>query len=159
MGRYMNAAVCLNGHTATESTENHPPGKFCETCGMALITQCQKCHAFIRGYYHVDGVFDLASRYTPPAFCFNCGEAFPWTAARLAAAKDLADEIDNLSDDERSKIKEALEDITGDGPRAEVGATRLKKLLGTASNAVGKALWKASVEIATEAAKKIMLGQ
>jgi hypothetical protein len=157
MGRHLTAAVCLNGHTATSSAESFPPGKFCETCGAALIMQCQKCRAAIRGYYHVDGVISLGDHYTPPAFCFNCGEAFPWTAARLAAAKDLTDQIDDLSDNDRSKIKEALEEISRDGPRTEVGATRLKKLLGKAKSAVGQAVWKASIEIATEAAKKLML--
>jgi len=44
------------------------------------------------------------------------------------------------------------------GPRAEVGAFRIRKMLGKASTAVGKALWKMSVEVTSEAAKKVPLG-
>jgi hypothetical protein len=158
MGRYLTGAVCLRGHAATSATEYHAPGKFCETCGTAIIAACPKCKATIRGDYHVDGVFSM-SHYAPPAFCFNCGEAFPWTVEKIAAVKELTDELEGLSADDRSKIKEALEDVSRDGPRTELGAARLKKLLGNASSAVGKAAWKISVEIASEAAKKIMLGQ
>ncbi len=157
MGRYLTGAICLRGHSASSGTEYHAAGKFCETCGAPIIDTCPKCHAAIRGDYHVDGFYG-GPAYAAPAYCFNCGEALPWTAEKLAIAKELADEIDNVSADDRAKIKEALDDVARDGPRTQLGAARLKKLLGNASSAVGKAAWKIAIEIATETAKKTLLG-
>jgi hypothetical protein len=39
-----------------------------------------------------------------------------------------------------------------------VGAARIKRMVGKAGTAVGQALWKISVEVAGEAAEKILLG-
>ena len=38
------------------------------------------------------------------------------------------------------------------------GAVRIKKALGKATTVVGQMLWKVSVDLASEAAKKILLG-
>ena len=51
------------------------------------------------------------SNYTAPAFCYKCGDPFPWTAAALRAAEDLADEMDALSDDEKESLKKTLPDL------------------------------------------------
>jgi hypothetical protein len=104
------------------------------------------------------GATAVGGRYDPPSFCFSCGEPFPWTIEKLAAAQDLADELEDISADDRAKLKKAIDDIAAGGPRAEVGAARFKRLAGKATTAVGQALWKISVELASEAAKKIMLG-
>ncbi len=154
-GRYLTAAICTNGHVATDAIEYRNPGKFCPDCGAAIITGCPHCQASIRGDYHVPGVFAL-SHYSAPAFCHNCGKPFSWTAEKLAAAKDLADELEDLSADDRAKLKTAIEDVATGGPRAEAGAARIKRMVGKAGTAVGQALWKISVEVASEAAKKIL---
>jgi len=158
MGYYLTAAICINGHVATDAIEHLSPGKFCPHCGGAIITACPHCQASIRGDYHVPGVFAL-SHYSAPAFCHNCGKPFPWTAEKLAAAKDLADELENVSAEDRAKLKIAIDDVAAGGPRAEVGAARIKRMLNKAGTAVGQALWKISVDVASETAKKIMLGQ
>lgn len=159
-GKYLTAAVCVRGHAATDSVEFGPaPGKFCQTCGGTIITACQSCNASIRGDYYVPGVLAIGGSYTPPAYCVECGKPFPWTAEKVAAAKELTDELEGVSSEDRDKIKQALDDVTSDGPRTALGAARLKKLLGNAGGAVGKAAWKIAVEIASEAAKKVMLGQ
>jgi len=157
-GRYLTAAICNNGHVATDAVEFHEnPGKFCQHCGTAIIMACPHCRAAIRGDYHVPGVFAL-SHYSAPAFCHNCGKPFPWTAEKLAAAKDLADELEDVSADDRAKLKTAIEEVATGGPRAEAGAARIKRMVGKAGTAVGQALWKISVEVASEAAKKILTG-
>ena len=70
----------------------------------------------------------------------------------------MADEFENLGPEERSKLKTALHDISSGGPRAELGAARIKKMVGKATSEVGQALWKISIEVASEAAKKILMG-
>ena len=44
------------------------------------------------------------------------------------------------------------------GSAALIFRIRIKRLLGKASSNVGQALWRISVEVASEAAKKILLG-
>ncbi|HUW13292.1 MAG TPA: DUF2321 domain-containing protein, partial [Anaerolineae bacterium] len=92
---YDTAQVCLNGHPVNDMVRAAPERNmdFCKECGARTITACQHCKAAIQGEYHVPGVFALGFPYSPPAFCHNCGAAYPWTEARLGAARDLADEL------------------------------------------------------------------
>lgn len=154
------AAVCLNGHEIQSYLERpHTEEKFCPTCGSPVVTTCAGCGTPIRGQYHVDGIIGLHSDYDPPSFCFNCGVPFPWTVTKLAAAKELTDELDGVSDDDKEKLKGALDDISREGPRSEVGAARIKKILKKTGTGVGNALYKIAVDVGSEAAKKILLGQ
>jgi len=158
VGRYAKAAVCVHGHPLTGDIEYHPSAKFCAECGAAVITSCPDCGVPLRGHYVPPGATAVGGPYSPPNFCFSCGKQFPWTAEKVAAARDLADELEGVSADDRAKLKTAIDDVVAGGPRAELGATRIKRMLETASTSVGKALWKISVEVASEAAKKILLG-
>jgi hypothetical protein len=133
MGGYRTAAICVSGHTITDAVELINPGNFCSQCGAVALTQCPKCQAPIRGEYYVEGFFG-PSDYVSPSFCFHCGEPFPWTTEKLKAAKELADEIVGLSPEDRGRLKEALTDVAAGGPRTEIGAVRIKALLGNASS-------------------------
>jgi hypothetical protein len=157
-GRYTTAAVCQRGHALTGDAERHPVAKFCADCGAPVITACPGCGIGIRGHFVPPGVTGVSGRYTPPNFCFSCGRPFPWTTEKLAAARDLADELEGISADDRAKLKSAIDDVAGGGPRAEAGAARIKRMVGKAGSAVGQALWKLSIEVASEAAKKILTG-
>jgi hypothetical protein len=141
----------------TADAELHPAAKFCAECGAAVLTTCPGCKAEIRGHFVPAGLSGVGGAFAAPSFCFSCEQPFPWTTEKLSAAKDLADELD-LSADDRAKLRSAIDDIATGGPRAEVGAARIKRLLGKAGSGVGHALWKISVEVASEAAKKILLG-
>ena len=156
---YHTAAVCSNGHPATESLELSPDlaGNFCRKCGAPVISSCPSCQSPIRGYYVVSGVLTTAP-YIPPNFCVDCGRPFPWTTARLLAASELADELEGVSDDDKQKIKTSIGDIATDSPSTSLAAIRLKKWLGGAKDAVGQALWKIAIDVATQAAKKTLLG-
>jgi hypothetical protein len=149
----------VRGHPATGNIKLSPDraGKFCKHCGGAILTACPSCNSPIRGDYEVAGVF-VVRKYVPPNFCEDCGEQFPWMVEKLNAAAALADELENFTDTERAKIKELLNDVSKDGPSTEVAAIWLKKWFGTATDAVGKAFWKAAVDIATEYARKTLLG-
>jgi hypothetical protein len=157
-GRYNNGAVCLKGHAIAGDIESHPPGKFCSTCGAAVLASCPGCGAPVRGYFVPPGVTAIGGRYSPPSFCFECGKPFPWTIEKVSAAKELADELEDVSPDDRAKLKTAIDDVAAGGPLAEAGAARIKRMVGKAGTAIGRAIWKISVEVASEAAKKIMIG-
>jgi hypothetical protein len=77
---------------------------------------------------------------------------------RLRVASALTDELENVNESDRVRIKESLGEIAKDSPATSLAVIRLKKLLGTATDAIGRALWNAAIDIATEAAKKGLLG-
>ena len=158
-GRYATAAVCLGGHVAASDAETHRTAvsNFCSVCGAKVITACPGCNAPIRGFYIPPGVPGVGGIFKSlAAFCYECGKPYPWTVEKLEAAKSLADDLEEVSPEDRARLKTALDDVVAGGPKAEAGAARIKKMLGKASTAVGQALWKITVDVASEAAKKIL---
>jgi len=89
---YDTAQICLNGHVITSASKTSPKLKrrFCDKCGATTITECPKCGANIRGYYHVPGELTVERTYILPKFCRDCGVAYPWTESSLKAAHELA---------------------------------------------------------------------
>jgi hypothetical protein len=85
-------------------------------------------------------------------------EAFRSPRSASTDTSQRADDLDDITPEDRAQLKTAIDDVAGGGPRAEVGAARIKRMVGKAGTAVGQALWKISVEVASEAAKKILLG-
>ena len=94
-----------------------------------------------------------------PSFCPDCGKPYPWTEAKLKAAKELADELDSLSPEECELLKKSLDDIIvmEDTPQTPVAATRVKKLIIKAAKPVAEAFRKLFIDVASETAKKIIL--
>lgn len=156
---YDTAQICANGHVINSCSISTPHinRKFCERCGALTITKCPYCSATIRGAYCTRS---STSSFTRPSFCPDCGKPYPWTEAKLKAAKELVDELDKLTPEERELLKKSLDDIMLDTPQTIVAATRFKKIAAKAAKA-GKAtvkeLRKLVVDIASETAKKIIL--
>ncbi|WP_100152748.1 DUF2321 domain-containing protein [Snodgrassella alvi] len=48
----------------------------------------------------MEGVLYLSSQYKPPAFCYNCGKAFPWTERKIASAVEFVNIQAALSPEE-----------------------------------------------------------
>ena len=160
-GWYNQGKACVNGHAVTGNLGKSASAgdKFCSRCGASTIDACPECRQPLRGEFEVSSVVVLGGLgWTPPTFCHNCGKALPWTAARLAAAKELAEEADGLDEAERTKLQAALDDVVSDNPRTAVAATRIKKALAKLPGAAGKALRDLVVDIASEAAKKLIFG-
>jgi len=175
---YDTAQICTNGHVINWMSVSKPEynRRFCDKCGAQAITNCQYCNAIIRGYYHKgrftmekydrrirealdaipDPMLDYNTTLTRPIFCPDCGKPYPWTEAKLKAAQELADELDNLSPEERDLLKKSLDDIMLDTPQTIVAATRFKKIAAKAGKATVKELRKLVVDIASETAKKII---
>lgn len=79
---YDTAQICLNGHVVNTMATSSPQSnqKHCAECGAQTITGCPACTAAIRGHYHMPGVIGFLD-YQKPAYCHNCGNAFPWAIA------------------------------------------------------------------------------
>ena len=154
------AQVCLRGHVITQFAQSKPDRReaYCSQCGAATIMACVKCQAPIRGYYHVPNVHSVVTK-DPPAFCHACGEPHPWTAARLRAAQDLAQGLDELSPEERQKLSTSLAEVVSDTPATAPAAQWIKKILAKLGQSASDALNKLIVEIASETAKKMLSGK
>ncbi len=91
-----------------------------------------------------------------PIFCPDCGKPYPWTEAKLKAAQELADGLDNLSKEERDILKKSLDDIVRDTPQTVVAATRFKKIVAKAGKVAADGFRDILVDVLSEAAKKVI---
>ena len=155
---YDTAQICLNGHTINDASVSYPQSnmKFCDRCGAATITACPDCKAPIKGYYHVPGVIGGGFDYSPPSFCPNCGIPYPWTNAKLKAAKEFAHELDNLNEDEKTILEKSLEDLARETPNTQVAAIRFKKLVAKAGRGAAEGFKSILVDVLSETAKKLI---
>jgi hypothetical protein len=158
------AEVCGNGHATTSAVESSPEltAKFCSICGSATIRACPECNAPIQGQ---NGRYweDLPSRYvpdeySPPNHCDNCGAPFPWTRARLQAAKEHAAEIEGLDEHERQQLPGIIDDLASGGPRTELAAGSFKRIIKKVGPTVGSVFQRVVVDVASETAKKLLGG-
>ena len=163
MGDYDTAQICLNGHVANDSFHRFPQfnKNFCQLCGEPTIIKCEKCNAPIRGYYHTPGVIGVGAGEgdkTSAGFCYNCGHAYPWTERRLKAARELADEFDSLTEAEREKLKQSLDDLVREGPATEIAVVRFKKIMNKVGRESYDMMKSIITDILSETAKKTLLG-
>jgi hypothetical protein len=100
----------------------------------------------------------MAFSWAPPHYCGNCGSVFPWTAQARSSANELIDMLDSLSPDDRAALKGTLDDLMADTPGTEVAAMKFKLLARKAGQEGGTALRSIITSVATEAAKRLVLG-
>jgi hypothetical protein len=153
------AQICFNGHVVNEAMKGSPElnAEFCEQCGAETISNCQHCQMAIRGRYHASGLV-LMNEYSAPAFCRGCGKPYSWTERALLAAKEILDGEQALTPEDRDTFEIDVNDIIRDVPRTRAAAFRIKAFLGKVPGAMGAALRDIVVDVASEAAKKIILG-
>jgi hypothetical protein len=156
---YDTAQICLNGHVVNTMAASSPQSnqKHCTECGSQTITACPECNSTIRGYYHVSGVIGFFD-YAKPAYCYNCGEPFPWTVSGLEAASELADELDGISQEEKQQLKESFPDLVRNTPKTVVAETRFKKLMKKAGTEAYDGMKSILVDVVSEAVKKSIFG-
>lgn len=153
------AQICTNGHAITSRVESSPERmqKRCDQCSAETITACPSCGTAIRGYHRHPRVV-IAAAYQRPAFCFECGDPFPWTVASLEAARELALEADSLTSEERDMLAKSIDDLIADTPRTQVSAVRFKRLVAKTGKETAAALRDIIVDVASETAKKALFG-
>jgi len=157
-GEYRQAQICMNGHVITALYDISPGRRqdFCDRCGEKTIITCPNCESPIRGSYDAPRVVAINS-YHPPAQCGDCGAPFPWTECRLAAARELASDLEQLSPEERGRLIDTLPDLVRD-PMTQVSAGRFKRLAAKAGVEAGGAFRDILVDVASETAKKVIWG-
>jgi hypothetical protein len=159
MDGYRIAEVCPNGHVSTSSADEFPELRepFCSKCGEATMTHCPNCKVGIRGHYNVDG-YSSNAEYTPPAFCFNCGNPFEWTRRRIGSAVELVEIDGHLTPAEVAQFRSDVTDLTVDGPKTIVASVRFKRIMSKVGGPIAEGVRKIIVEVLSEAAKKAIWG-
>jgi len=156
MSEYYDVAqICINGHMINPFYSSSPQfnKNFCDKCGASTISKCNYCNTPILGRYrsHI-----TTAVFKPSSFCHECGKAYPWTEAKLRAAQELSDEIENLTEEERETLKKSLDDIVRDTPQTPLASTRFKKIVAKAGKVAADGLKDILVDVASEAAKKLI---
>ena len=160
MGTYDVAEICPNGHVSTTSAITSPERRetFCSRCGEPTLTACPRCSAALRGYYHVQGVFGFASGYEPPAHCYNCGAALPWTERKIAGAIELLEAEGELSSTELVQLRTDLTELTKDTPRVLAASVRFKKAMAKVGSSIASGVREIVIDVLSETAKKALWG-
>jgi hypothetical protein len=158
MGQYDAQQVCLNGHQITSSYHDYPQYRqsFCDKCGQKTIYQCPSCNTDIRGYYSSPGI--VGEEPSVSKFCHNCGKPYPWTEAALKAARELVKDIEGLTDSEKLRLTQSLDDIIRDTPQTPVAAGRFKRLVVKAGQETAGVFKDILTDIISETAKKMIYG-
>lgn len=153
------AQICRNGHVINSMAHDYPNRNqdHCDRCGAPTITACPSCNTSIRGHYHVPNVI-APSWYTAPAFCYKCGKPFPWTAAGLSAAEELADELEGLTEQERESLKKSLNDLICETPNTPVAETRFKRLMKKVGKDGYESMRSILTDIVSETVRKTVFG-
>ena len=89
-----------------------------------------------------------------PSFCPDCGEPYPWTQAKVKAAKELSDLQEDLSIEERELLKKSLDDIVRETPQTTVAVNQFKRLVAKAGPVAAEGFKKILFDVASEAAKR-----
>lgn len=147
---YYTAQVCTNGHVVTSALELIPSAgsKFCEQCGAKTMESCASCSRAIRGMYRSG----FGTDYEAPNYCGECGDAFPWTAERLATLRELVS-ASKASATDKDELLRDLDSLAADTPRTQVAALRMKRFLARAGDEVVPAARQVVIQVASAAAK------
>ncbi len=156
------AQICTNGHVINSQSVSKPDfnRQFCSKCGAQTIINCENCNNSIRGIYHSPGSMIApppdVTWFPLPIFCPDCGNPYQWTEARLKAAQELTDELENLSLEEREILKKSLDDIVRETPQTTVAVSRFKRLVAKAGPVAADMYREILLPLLSETAKKLI---
>lgn len=157
-----NAIYCINGHyiglaTATAMSQarmraamaryefdDRTIEAFCTTCGAENINACKYCKA------------PIELKRSKPAFCSGCGKPHPWTETAIKAAKEYADEIEDLSVEDKATLKGTFDDMATNTPRTQLAVARYKRIMQKVASAAREPLYKLMVDVMSETAAKMI---
>jgi len=156
-GTHDTAQVCGKGHLVNDAMRSSPAynAKFCAKCGTETISECPACHQPIQGL-KLGGAFRVHIP-GPPAYCHNCGAAFPWTeASRRALSQLLA--MSGASEADQAALRDSVPALVADSPETPVAILTWKKFLAGAGKQLAEGFKHTLLDLATEAAKRQIFG-
>lgn len=154
MSEQFKQSVCLNGHQVSARLKlDEAVSGFCEKCGEPLITNCPNCDFPIYGDKDIDGIIAIGFEALVPKYCQHCGKAYPWTQSEIDSAIALV-KLSDLSDKDKKDLSDSIPDLTVDGPKTKLAATKFKLYISKAGKVVAESLREFAVDVASDAAKK-----
>jgi hypothetical protein len=150
IGDYENGEACLNGHPTTGQAANLPEltSKFCQRCGCPTIQTCPACDAKIRGIFYESWMaIEVDTYWEPPSYCHHCGKAYPWTKSRIEALAETIDDLEELPEPEKEKLKASIPDVISVTIKTETAIERFRKAI---SKVGGKFLGDVLAKVAAE---------
>lgn len=157
MGYYNQATICENGHVMSSTQANSQ--KFCSKCGAPTISECPNCHTLLRGTYEVEGVITIGVKYQKEYYCHHCGKPYPWTQKTIDSAVEILSLDQDLNDDQREVLKNAIPDLLVETPKTSVSIARYKLFLQKAPELISNALYQVFVDVLSEAVRKSLFPQ
>ena len=154
MGYYNGATICENGHVVSRYKANSQ--KYCSECGKITFSNCSNCNFPIRGTYEVEGVCDLTGHYNKPYYCYNCGHPYPWTQKIIDNAIELLSLDDDIDDQTKQIIKDAIPNLMTDTPDTPIAIAKYKKGISGSGQFLKDSLRQLLVDVVSETAKKIL---
>ena len=152
---YNGATICANGHVVSKYNANHQ--RYCSTCGELTFSQCPKCNSVIRGLWDNPGVFVVGNRlYKKPYYCYNCSAPYPWTQKILNNAVELLSLDNDLDEDSKEIIKNAIPDLIVDTISTPIAVANYKKVMNKAGQLVRGSLRQLLIDAVSESTKKLL---
>jgi hypothetical protein len=133
-------------------------GKFCKECGEETITKCRECNTSIEGRI-IHARVSAVGNFIPPKFCYGCGNPHPWTRSKIDALEELIEFEEKLSESNKEELKKNINDIITETPRTKIATMKFKHLITKMGKETGIVAKNLAIEIASETAKKILLGE
>jgi hypothetical protein len=158
MSDYYKRQTCLNGHIVSNfvGASFDKPQNHCGKCGEKAIIECPSCNAPQRG--SAKDAIGWGAKI-PTSYCSNCGKPYPWTERQVAATAALVNEEEQLSEDDKRLLTSTLVDLASDTPNTALAATRFKRIVAKAGGSFRTAMYKFIVDVSSETAKKIVMGE
>lgn len=156
VGYYQEATICINGHVISYSKANYT--KYCQDCGKKTVSTCGSCSKPIKGSYALLEFGDIGGTYFKPYYCPECGEAYEWTTRILEHAFELISLDDDLPDEHRKIIKDAIPDLITETTASPLAAAKYKKHIGKAAGYVKDGLHNLLIDVVSETVKKSLWG-
>ena len=152
--------ICKKGHQISFWYKlNSETERYCERCGESTISCCQSCGFPIHGYCYPDGVITSGPKTFPiPSYCRNCSNPYPWTELILNNAIELVSLDDELPEDTKNIIKDALPDLIVETHSTPLATAKYKKFIPEATKYVQDGLRNLLVDVASETVKKAIWG-
>lgn len=93
----------------------------------------------------------------PSAYCYECGEIYPWTKMQIkAVAEEIKLEME-LTEQQQKEVISALPELVKEIPTTRASALKVKKILGFIGKTTAAALIEQIVVFACSAAQSVLL--
>lgn len=124
---------------------------------LSSFSFCPNCNAPIRGIYDNPGIAIIGKRpYDIPYYCYECGSPYPWTNKILDNAVAIISMDENIDDNQKELIKNAIPALIIDSPETPVATANYQTIIGNAGQIVRNSLHNLLVDVVSETVKKTL---